>query len=447
VSHILFVTPYFPPEVGAPQTRIASMASRLVGMGHQVTILTTVPNYPSGVVPPEYRHRARRREIYEGIHIIRVWSYIRPNQGVFRRILAQFSFGCLAGLLGARSVGHPDIIVVESPPLFDVVSGRLLSWMKCCPYIFTVADLWPEAAVQMGILQNRLLIWLAGRLERSAYRHAAAIWALTDGLRKILIQRGLPAKRVFVIPNGVDTTLFRPQSKWAARQELGWGEQFIILFAGTIGLAQGLETVLDAAEKLQAHPDIQIILAGEGATKAGLQAEARRRGLKNITFLGLQPHEQIPLLIAGADVCLAPLRRLPLFEATLPVKMYEAMACGRAIILAAEGESCRLASQEAGAAICVEPENPEALAQAILFLGGHPELTRQLGQHGRAYIETYLDRNLLAVTLERHITALLREKRGISRVNALARASVKKYVLPHQEQNHEQSEGAYDEQR
>jgi colanic acid biosynthesis glycosyl transferase WcaI len=425
VSHILFVTPYFPPEVGAPQARIAGMARRLVKLGHQVTVLTTVPNYPSGVVPPEYRRRARRRETAEGVHIIRVWSYISPNQGFFRRILAQLSFGCLAGLLGARAVGQPDIIIVESPPLFDAISGRLLSWLKRCPTIFTVADLWPEAAVQMGVLRHRPVIWLAEQLERSAYRHAAAVWALTDGLRKTLLQRGLPAKRVFVIPNGVDTTLFRPQSKRAARQELGWGEQFIILFAGTIGLAQGLETVLEAAEQLQAYPDVQIILAGEGATKAGLQAEAQRRGLQNVIFLGLQPHERIPLLIAGADACLAPLRRLPLFEATLPVKMYEAMACGRAIILAAEGEACRLASQEAGAAICVEPENPTALAQAILALRSQPELAEQLGQRGRAYIEAHFDRSMLAAALEQHITALLKEQRGTSQASVVARTTMK----------------------
>lgn len=426
MSHILFVTPYFPPEVGAPQTRISGMASRLVKMGHQVTVLTTLPNYPSGVVPPEYRHHARRRETSEGVQIIRVWSYISPNQGVFRRVLAQLSFGCLAGLLGARAVGRPDVVIVESPPLFDAISGWLLSRLKRCPFIFTVADLWPEAAVQMGILRNRLVIRLAERLERSAYRHAAAIWALTDGLCEALVQRGVPAQRVFTIPNGVDTTRFCPQSRLAARQELGWGGHFILLFAGTIGLAQGLETVLDAAEKLQTRPDIEIILAGEGATKAWLWAEAQRRGLKNVTFLGSQPHERIPLLIAGADACLAPLRRLPLFEATLPVKMYEAMACGRAVIVAAEGAACQLARQEAGAAICVEPENPEAQAQAILYLRSHPEVTQQLGQRGRAYIEAHRNRNLLAARLERHITTLLAEQRTAPPASNLARSNTQR---------------------
>lgn len=424
MSYIVFVTPYFPPEVGAPQTRIAGMASRLVKMGHRVSVLTTLPNYPSGVVPPAYRHRSRRREVYEGVVVLRVWSYIGPNQGFFRRILAQLSFGCLAGLLGARAVGRPDILIVESPPLFDAISGHVLSRLKRCPAIFTVADLWPEAAVQMGILHHRLAIWLAERLERFAYRHAAAIWALTDGLRQALVQRGVPAERVFVIPNGVDTARFRPQSKLAARQELGWGEQFIVLFAGTLGLAQGLETVLEAAEHLRASPDIQIILAGEGATKAGLQAEAERRGLKNITFLSSQPHERIPVLIAGADVCLASLRKLPLFEATLPVKMYEAMACGRAIILAAEGDSCRLAGQEARAALCVEPEHPEALAQAILYLRDHPEAAQQLGERGRAYIEAHFDRDLLAAALERQITSILKNQRS-AQAGTLTQPSVK----------------------
>jgi colanic acid biosynthesis glycosyl transferase WcaI len=407
MSHILFVTPYYPPEVGAPQARIRETATRLVKRGHRVTVLTTLPNYPSGVVSAEYRGGARRREVLDGVSIIRVWSYISPNKGFLRRILAQLSFGCLAAFLGARAVGRPDMIIVESPPLFDAITGRLLAWRKHCPYIFTVADIWPESAIQLGVLRNRMAIWLAERLEWSTYRRAGAVWAVTDGIRQTLIRRGLPAERVFLLPNGVDTTRFRPLPKAQARTELNWDDRFTVLYAGTIGLAHGLGTLLDAAEQLRDHPDIRLVLVGDGAAKADLIAETRRRELENITFLETQPHDRMPVVIAGADACLVSLRKVPLFEGALPSKMYEAMACARPILLAVDGEARRLVEQEAGAALYVEPENPTALATAILRLYTQPDFAQQLGQKGRTFAEAHFNRDQLTAALEAHIAAML----------------------------------------
>jgi len=407
--HILFVTLYYPPEVGGAQTYISETAARLVKRGHRVTVLTTLPNYPSGVVPPEYRRGARRREERDGVAIVRVWSYISPRKGFLRRVLTQLSFGCLAPFLGGRAVGQPDIIIVVSPPLFTAIAGRMLAWRKRCPYMFNVLDIWPEAAVQLGILRNRALIWLAERLEWSTYRRACAIWAVTAGIYHTLIQRGVPPERVFMLPVGADTALFRPLPKAQARAELGWDERFTVLHAGTIALAHGLATLLDAAAQLSSYPDIRIVLVGEGATatSAELKAEAERRGLRNITFMGPQPHEQMPLIIAGADVCLVSVRRLPLFQGALPVKMFEAMACARPILLAADGEPRRLAEREAGAAVYVEPEDPVALAKAILDLRDRPDLAEQLGKLGRAFIERHFDRGHLTAMLDARIAALL----------------------------------------
>src|SRR6266852_1570279 len=152
MTHILFVTPYYPPEITAPAVRIGETAMRLVKRGHQVTVLTTFPNFPTGIVPPEYRGRVIQHEMHDGVRIVRVWSYFSPNKGFLRRILAQLSFGCLAPFLGWKAIGRPDVIIVESPPLFDAIAGCLLAFFKRRPFIFTVADLWPEAAIQMGIL-------------------------------------------------------------------------------------------------------------------------------------------------------------------------------------------------------------------------------------------------------------------------------------------------------
>lgn len=414
MAHILFLTPYYPPEVGAPQTRISETATRLVHRGHDVTVLTTLPNYPTGIVPAEYQHGQKQREMRDGVRVMRVWSYISPNKGFLRRILSQLSFGCLAPVLGARLVGRPDMIIVESPPLFDGIAGRLLAWRKRASFIFTVSDIWPESAVQLGILRNRLAIWMAEQLEWSTYRHASAVWAVTAGIRQTLIRRGLSAEHVFLLPNGVDVTTFRPLPRAEARAALGWNDAFTVIYAGTIGLAQGLATVLDAAERLKGYPDIRFVLAGEGAAKADLMHAATVRQLTNVSFVDAQPHARVPLLLAAADACLVSLRNIPLFEGALPSKMYEAMACARPIILAVNGEARDLIEQQAGAAIHVEPEDPVGLAEAVLGVKCQPELARRLGEQGRAFVQTHFDREKLVDALEARITGLLESAREAS---------------------------------
>ena len=410
MSHILFVTPYYPPEISAPAVRISETAMRLVKRGHQVTVLTTFPNFPYGVVSPEYRGRVLQREEHDGIDIVRVWSYATPNTGFLPRILGQLSFGCLAAFLGWKAVGHPDVIIVESPPLFDAIAGRVLAWLKHCPFIFMVADLWPEAAIQMGVLHNPLLIRLSEWLEWSTYQRAKLVWVVSEGVRDLLMQRGLPPERIFLLTNGVDTTLFRPLPQARARAELGWDDRFTVLYAGTHGLAHGLATILSAAEQMQDHPDIHIIFAGDGAAKAELIAQAEKRKLKNVTFLAAQPHDRLPLLLAAADVCLVPLRKVALFETTLPVKMFEVMACARPIVLSADGKARQIAEQEAKAAIAVEPENAEAIVSAIFYLREHPGEAEAIGQRGRSYVEARFDREQLTIRLEARITKLLEKK-------------------------------------
>src|SRR5437588_4819103 len=284
MTHILFITPYYPPEKAAPAIRISETATRLVQRGYEVTVLTTVPNYPTGIVPPQYRGHLIQQESLEGVRVVRVWSYTSPNRGFLRRILAQLSFGCLAPVLGGKAVGRPDVIIVESPPLFDAIAARLLAWYKRCPFIFTVSDLWPESAIQLGMLRHHMLIRLAEWLEWSTYQRARLVWAVTEGIRQSLLQRGLPAERVFLLTNGVDTATFRPMPKEQARTELGWDERFTVIYAGTHGLAQGLTTVLEAAERLRECPAIRIVLAGDGAEKEDLVIQAQERDLKNVTF-------------------------------------------------------------------------------------------------------------------------------------------------------------------
>lgn len=408
MAHILLLTQYYPPEVGADQTHLGETAAELVRLGHTVTVLTTLPNYPLGIVPEEYKHGNRRREVINGVNVVRVWSYIAPNRGFLQRIIPQLSFGLFSGILGARAIGQPDIIIVLSPPLFTAVSGRFLSMLKRCPYIFHVADVWPDAAVEMGHLHNKTIIALAEALERWAYRHAAALWTISEGCRKALIQHDVPPGRIFVVPIGANTQLLRPIPKAEARAELGWADKFTVVHCGTIGPTSHLDTLLLAAAQLKAYSDIQFILVGDGAKKAEWMAEAEQKGLTNITFLGLQPHERIPTFIGAADVCLATFRNdAPLFEGTMPVRMYEAMACGRPLILGASGEARKLAEEDAGAAITVNPDSPEDLANAVLSLYRDQGRAERMGRQGRAYIEAHLSREDLTSKLNRHITDIL----------------------------------------
>ncbi len=402
MAHILFISRYYPPEKAAAAICVSETAKRLVKLGHRVTVLTTVPNYPTGIVPLPYRGRVLQEEDLDGVRVVRVWSYISANKGFLERIVAQLSFGCLAPLFGGKAIGRPDVIIVESPPLFNVIAARILAWLKHCPFIFWVADLWPEAAVQLGVLRNRALIRLAEWLEWSTYLRAGLIWAVSEPLRNLLISRGLSPERVFLLTNGVNTTTFRPLPQAQARAELGWDDRFTLLYAGNHGMMYSLEIILEAAEQMQDDTGIHIVFAGNGVKKEELVAYARRRGLNNVTFLDPVPHEQVPKLLAAADACLISLGKIPTAETMLPVKMLEAMACARPIVLAGDGEARRL-TEKAGAAICVEPENTSALVSAIRYLREHPDLAQSMGQHGRTLAEARFDYDQLTAALDSHI--------------------------------------------
>lgn len=410
MSHILFISPYYPPEKAAAAVCVSESAKRLAVRGHQVTVLTTFPNYPTGIVEPEYRGHIFQEEVLDSVRVVRVWTYFNANKGFLRRILAQLSFGCLSPLLGGKAVGQPDIIIVQSPPLFDAIAARMLAWWKCCPFIFMVSDLWPESAVQFGALRNRALIRLSEWLERSTYLRARLIWVVSEGVRDILIRRGLSPERIFLLHNGVDTTTFKPLPQAQARARFGWDECFTVLYAGTHGMAHGLKTILDAAEQMRDRTDIRFVFVGDGSEKEDLIADAQRRQLKSVTFLDPLPHEDVPLLLAAADLCLVPTRKVPLLETTIPLKLFEVMACARPILLGAEGRARKLAEQEAGAAIYVGPENPDALASAILHLYEHPEEAELLGRRGRAFVEARFDYDKLTSILNERIVLLLGKK-------------------------------------
>ena len=402
-----FLTPYYPPEVGAPQTRIHELAIRLVRRGHQVQVLTALPNYPSGIIPLEYRDRAETWQELDGVEVYRTWIYATPNRGFLRRILNHLSFMAMA-ILAVPRMAPCDVVYVESPPLFDGVAGWVLARAKGARIFFNVADIWPRSAVELQMVKNRALVGLAEVLERWCYRTARRVLCVTLGIEHDLRSQGV--KQAVYFPNGVDTERFARKDGASFRARHSWQDRFLVVYAGTHGLSQALEFAVRAADLLlppaapDARPDagagpagrpIHFVFVGDGAQKAELQ----RMAGPNVTFLDPVPREQMPDLLAAADAILVSLRDLPLFRGAVPSKTYEAMAAARPIVLAAAGEAADLVSR-ADCGVVVPPEDPEALAGAIRELAAAPERARRLGENGRAFVRQVFDRERLAERFE-----------------------------------------------
>ena len=399
---ILYLSQYFPPEVGATQTRAHEMASGLVRAGHQVTLIAEVPNHPSGIIPPEYRRKLYQRADLDGIDVIRVWVKASPVKTFRTRMAFYLSYmvsAVLAGLFLAR--GRYDLIYATSPPLFVGGTALLLSLLRRIPLVFEVRDLWPESAVVLGELKNRRAIALAERLERACYRRARRIVVVTAGIRQRLSERGVPEDKLVLIPNGANTDLFRhePEAGAALRVESGLGDTFLVLYAGIHGIAQGLQMVVEAARMLEGDHRICFLFVGEGPVKAEIRALAKRYGLTNIHFHNEVPRKRVPAYLSAADVALVPLRKLGLFATALPSKIFDAWAAGCPTLVSIDGEARRVL-EESGAGRFVEPESAQALVEAIRDLADDREACRGMGIKGRSFVKTHYSRQAQARTLE-----------------------------------------------
>jgi colanic acid biosynthesis glycosyl transferase WcaI len=408
---ILYLSQYFPPEVGATQTRAYEMARYLVSAGHEVTMLTEVPNHPSGVIPPEYRGKLYERADLEGIDVIRVWVKASPEKTFITRMAFYLTYmidAALAGLILAR--GRYDVLYATSPPLFVGGAALSLSYLRRIPLVFEVRDLWPESAVALGEMTNPRAVAAAGKLEEMCYNRARCIVVVTEGIRRRLEDRGFGGK-VALIPNGANTDLFRPvpEAGAALRAELGLTGKFLVLYAGIHGVAQGLETVLEAARLVQGVPDIHFLFVGEGPRKADLQALRNKLALTNVTMLAERPRSEMPAFLSAADVALVPLRGLELFRGAMPSKMFDAWACGCPVVLSIDGEARQLLGM-ADAGVFVEAENAEQMARAILRLKEEPGKLRRYRENGRRFVEAHYSRQHLAACLEALLLGMIERK-------------------------------------
>lgn len=404
---ILYLSQYFPPEVGATQTRAHEMTKGLARAGHEVTVISEAPNHPHGVIPPEYRGRALTRSHEDGLDVIRVWVKTSPDKTFRTRMAFYLSFMGMAGLVGlTRARGPFDVVYATSPPLFVGGAALAISYLRRTPLVFEVRDLWPESAVALGELNNPRALQMATWLEEACYNRARHIVAATEGIRTRLIERGIAADDVTTIPNGANTELYTPRPPDPAlRAQLGLGEgQFVILYTGLHGLAHGLETALEAADRLRDDPEIVFLFVGDGPQKPALQTMANELALSNVHFHAAVPETELPAILALGHLGLDTRRRLEISRGTLPVKMFSYMACELPVLLAIEGEAATLI-EESGAGMVVPPESPDALAAAIRTLRADPARCAQMGARGRAYVTANYARQTQAARLEKLLRA------------------------------------------
>ncbi|MCB2289036.1 glycosyltransferase family 4 protein [Clostridium sp. CS001] len=404
--HILFLTQYCPPEVGAPQNRIFEFSKKLKEFGHEVTILTALPNYPRGEIFEEYKGKRLVLEEIDGIKIVRTNIYATKSKSFIKRLINYLSFTFSAVFQGVKYIRNQDVIITESPPLFLGWSGYVLSKLKKAKFVFNIADLWPESAVKLGVLNNKLFIKMAIWLEEFCYKKASAITCQTQGIVDDIVSRGFNKSKVHLVTNGVDTELFKKEGRDEEfRKSIGINNKFALCYAGIHGIAQGLEVIITVAELVKDKEDIQFVFVGDGSEKQGLINMVKEKKLNNVTFLPLQPKANMPKIVASMDAAIIPLKRLQLFEGALPSKMFETLSAEVPIIMAVKGEAERLISN-AQAGIVVEPENAQEIAEAVIKLYNDKELRNTLGKNGREYVKEHYDRNIITRNLERILMQL-----------------------------------------
>lgn len=409
---ILYISQYFPPEMGAPAARAAELAHHWAGAGHDVSVLTGFPNHPTGVVPPEWRGRLRRMAYHEkadGVNIYRTWLWPLPNRKSHERMRNYASF-CLSASLRGLTLPRPDVIIASSPQLLVGLSGWWLGFTRRIPFVFEVRDLWPESLAAVGIGdKDSLLHRTLAAIAKFLYGRSDRIVVVTPAFKEYLIEHWrVPPEKIDIVENGVETELFTsasPAADKVLRQQLDAGSKFVTSYIGTVGNAHGLETLLAAAAQLQhQNPEVLFLVIGEGAEKQRIKALAQSRGLANVRILDQQPRQQIPAFISASDACLVLLKKTDVFKTVIPTKMLEFMSCARPVILGVDGQA-REILERAGSGIVIEPENADALRAAIQQLAANRELANSLGRKGREYIVQNFSR---ARTAEKYIEVLRR---------------------------------------
>lgn len=394
---ILFLTQYYPPEIGAPQNRLHELAVRLKANDFDVNVLTAMPNYPKMEIFEEYKNGKIKEEVIDGIKVYRSGIYVSKSKGIFARLLNYFSFVWTSFWRG-RKLGNFDYLLVESPPLFLGYSAMALSRKLNAKLIFNVSDLWPESAEKLNIVNNKTLLKFAYNLEAKCYKRATFITGQTQGIVDNIKER-FPSKNVYWLPNGVDVTFYDPAKyfKNDFREKYNFKQNDVLFFyGGILGHAQGLKTVLRAANLIKENSSIQIILQGSGPEKDDLVNLKDELKIDNVHFLPPVPKAEMPNILLEVDVALVPLRKLDLFQGAIPSKIFEALAMEKPLLLGVEGEAKKHFIDNAKAGLFFEPENEIDLADKMIEFSNDKNMIIEMGSNGRKYVSEHFNRNKIA---------------------------------------------------
>lgn len=394
---LLFVSNYFPPEVNAPAVRLHEHARQWVADGHEVEVLASVPNFPEGHVYGGYMNRFTREE-HDGVGVMRVPMYVTANTGTLKRTLSYISFMLSALWFSRRVTRRPDLVVATSPQFFAAIGGYLIALSMRVPFVLEVRDLWPESIVAVGAVRRNRVIQLLERIELFLYQRSAHIVVVTDSFKRYIEEKGIPAGKVSVLKNGFDLeTLARPLDldKIAQiKREHDLEGKFVASYIGTIGMAHGVEVMLEAARRCK-DPDAMFVVIGTGAERESLERMQRALALPNFCLVDKQSREMARHFMALSDVSVVHLRRSPLFRTVIPSKIFESMAMGKPIVLGVEGETLDII-KEARAGIAFTPEDPDALLKAVLALKADAASYASASSNGFAYVNRHHDRCKLA---------------------------------------------------
>jgi glycosyltransferase involved in cell wall biosynthesis len=410
---VLILTHHYPPEVGAPQTRLSGTARYLRDEGHEVVVVTAMPSYPHGTIPAAYRRSPRRREMIDGIRVERTWTFARPGASIRLRLANQLSFTASA-LAALPAVGPHDVILVESPPLFLGLPAVIFRAVLRAPMVLHVSDLWPAVPIELGALTNPLAIRAARVFERAVYAACARLIVVTERWRDQLVADGISPAKIDLITNGVDAAYFNPDAPAAAaerlrvRADLGLTDKVVVACIGTVSYVYGYDTILESAALLATDPSIHFLIVGDGSQKAAVEETVRSRRLANVTLMPAQPHHRIRGFQAAADLSVSALLPMPVTRGQLPVRILEAMSMARPVVFSGEGVAADLIART-GAGLAVPPSDAPALAAAISQLASDPATRQRRGTAGRTTILDRFDRARVAG----QIAASLRRAAGL----------------------------------
>lgn len=406
-KHVWLLSHNFPPEVNALATRTFEHAREWAKAGYSFDVITDVPHFPEGRVYIPYKNRFQH-ETYDGISVYRMPVYPAENRRKIRRTLSYISFLVSTVLNSWRVKKRPTVIVASSPQIFTAFAGFILSLLYRVPFVMEIRDLWPQSIKAVGAMNRSLLLRLIEIGVGLLYRHARLIVVLTESFRKELVSSGVDPLKIVMVPNGISSEFFSSAVPDAEveilRESLGLCGKFVVCYIGTIGMAHGLETIINAA-KLTDDPAIQFLIVGTGASRGDIEQRLNESGLTNVVLLPKVPRSQARVLLQLSHVALVLLKDVPLFRTVIPSKLIEAMGCAIPVVLGVRGEAQELL-EGCGGGLCIEPENASELASAVMALKGDPAMRERLGENAHASVFRSYNRSELAQRLWSHILSV-----------------------------------------